>query len=184
MIWWAFWALQMSLINEAKVWAQSALSLTLQITNSFESEYWMHLGIRLELNAIVRELSNQDLQCVWLQLLFDFDLTRASGRRSISRRRSRSRRSRSRGRSNNQHFTLYFVGHPQSLQLISLSIWLRSLLILQSVRITASVCVCVSVLVWLHLTANVLIKVGKRGQLAGVVKPMPMSRRAWHGNYF
>lgn len=183
MIWWAFWALQMSLINEAKVWAQSALSLTLQITNSFESEYWMHLGFRLELNAaIVRELSNQNLQCVWLQLLFDFDLTRASGRRrSISRRRSRRR---NRGRSNNQHFTQYFVGHPQILQLITLSIWLRSLLILQSVRITASVCVCVSVLVCLHLTANVLIKVGKRGQLAGVVKPMPMPSRAWHGNYF
>lgn len=182
MIWWAFWALQMSLINEAKVWAQSALSLTLQITNSFESEYWMHLAFRLELNAIVRELSSQDLQCVWLQLLFNFDLTRASGRRrSISRRRSRRR---NRGRSNNQHFTQYFVGHPQSLQLISLSIWLRSLLILQSVRITAGVCVCVSVLVCLHLTANVLIKVGKRGQLAGVVKPMPMPSRAWHGNYF
>lgn len=142
MIWWAFWALQMSLINEAKVWAQSAFSLTLQITNSFESEYWMHLGFRLELNAIVRELSSQDLQCVWLQLLFDFDLTRASGRRR-SRGRSRSRRSRSRGSTNNQHFTQYFVGHPQSLQLISLSIWLRSLLILQSVRITAGVCVFV-----------------------------------------
>lgn len=180
MIWWAFWALQMSLINEAKVWAQSALSLTLQITNSFDSEYWMHLGFRLELNAIVRELSSQDLQCVWLQLLFDFDLTRASGIR-----RRRSRRSRSRGSTNNQHFTQYFVGHPQSLQLISLSIWLRSLLILQSVRITASVCVSVWVCWWgLHLTANVLIKVGKRGQLAGVVKPMPMPSRAWHGNYF
>lgn len=103
----------------------------------------MHLGFRLQLNAIIRELSRhcwvQDLQCVWLQLLFDFDLTRASG--------GRRRRRRSRDRTNNQHFTQYIVGHPQSLQLISLSIWLWSLLILQSVRITAGVCVRVCVFV-------------------------------------